>query len=212
MENQNLILPLTECQLTASWLTEAYQNWTNNEFEHFGIDLISTKFVNDVRQRDINCSGYGTVVDVGKDGSMGNIVIILYPSATNRITKETIDVIFRYCHLGTINVRKGQQITKNTIIGNYGKVANNPMSPHLHLEIDTDIEHPYYTPSIKLSTFLKRMHKDLKMPFMSNPLGWLYCSSEQVYTTTDTSFIRTEDKDFNIDRRPLNNGQNRYSF
>jgi hypothetical protein len=72
------------------------------------------------------------------------------------------------------------------------------ITPHLHLEVDTDFERPYTTPTVQKSNFLRKALPKQKLPLMMNPLDVLHVKTggiyKQEYTTTDTNFVHPDDK------------------
>lgn len=83
---------------------------------HTGIDIVA-----DIHY--IFATGDGKVTNIGYDKSYGNYIII------------KIDNNFHwFCHLKTVKVFKGQNVTRETIIGEMGKTGN-ATGVHLHWEI-----------------------------------------------------------------------------
>ncbi len=71
----------------------------------------------------------GVVGWVGKDYYGANLVLVWhYDASTNTYYTSN------YCHMSTVNVRTGQEVTTNTMIGYMGATGN-AQGPHLHLEI-----------------------------------------------------------------------------
>lgn len=146
---QKLILPINQARITAGYKNANYKKEFG--YTHYGIDMTDR----DRKNLTIWGSGSGEVVETGWSNSGGNVVIVVYKDCllTSGVVK---DLVFRYYHLSSIKVKKGQKITKDTIIGNYGNTGASS-GAHLHLEIDTDTLYPVYTPQIsKDSGVLKR--------------------------------------------------------
>lgn len=146
---QKLILPINQARITSGYKNPNYKKQFG--YTHYGIDMTDKARSNTT----IWGSGEGTVVEAGWSNSGGNVVIVVYKDCllTSGVVK---DLVFRYYHLSSIKVKKGQKITKDTIIGNYGNTGASS-GAHLHLEIDTDTLYPVYTPQIsKDSGVLKR--------------------------------------------------------
>lgn len=188
---QQLILPINKCKLTASYKTDAYKNKFG--FTHYGADMVST-----VGAISIYASGDGEVVATGADSVVGNVVAVKYPQAVNHVTGKVQDVVFRYFHLASIAVKKGDKVAKDKLLGNYGNTGSLSMAVHLHIESDADTASPLYSPTVKSSSFLKGTAVGANDKTMSNPLEWLYCKASaqesQTYTTTADAYIREEDK------------------
>ena len=61
-------------------------------------------------------------------------------------------IIMRYFHLASKStLRINQKVDLDTAIGSYGKTGqwHDTMGRHLHVEVDTDIDNPLYTPTLK---------------------------------------------------------------
>lgn len=191
MMPQQLILPINKCKLTASYKIDAYKNKFG--FTHYGTDMVST-----VGAVSIYASGDGEVVAAGNDSVVGNVVAVKYTQAKNHVTGKVQDVVFRYFHLASIAVKKGDKVTKDKFLGNYGNTGSLSMTAHLHIEADTDTENPLFSPTVKSSSLLKGMALGANDKSMSNPLEWLYLKTStpesQSYTTTADAYIRAEDK------------------
>lgn len=189
--SQKLILPINACKVTASMGTSAYK--AKYGFSHYGVDMVSTKgtFL-------IYASGTGKVVATGRDAVVGNVVIVQYNDALNRKTSRAQNLVFRYFHLTQISVKPGQPVDKNTVLGIYGSTGSLPMSPHLHLEADSDIKYPLFTPTVSRSDFLKGTTAGANSQSICNPLDYLYCKTtapdNQTYITAADAFVTTADR------------------
>ena len=142
---QKLILPLNRTLVTASMGNAAYR--AKFGFPHYGTDMVSA-----VGDTTIYASGTGTLIAAGWDKYAGNVVVIRYPGAVYRPDGTAADVIFRYFHLAEIGkIPAGENaITKDTILGRYGGSgmgSKSYWSPHLHVEADTDVRYPRYSPT-----------------------------------------------------------------
>ncbi len=73
---------------------------------------------------DVYASSHGKVVNVEYHATYGKVVDI----------KHNKDVVTRYAHLSQINVKEGQKVTAETIIGKVGATGR-ATGPHLHYEI-----------------------------------------------------------------------------
>lgn len=188
---QQLILPINKCKLTASMKTDAYRNKFG--FTHYGVDMVGPS-----NDRTLYASGNGTVVAVGKDSVVGNVVVVRYMDAINHQTGKAQDVIFRYCHLESIAVKSGQMVNKEIKLGIYGNTGSMVMGVHLHLEADTDTDHPLHSPTVKNSSLLKGTSLGANDKTMTNPLDWLHIKTDalekQTYTNAENEFIKPEDK------------------
>lgn len=186
-----LILPINDAMLTASMKTEAYTK--RFSCVHYGVDLISRQ-----RDRVVFASGKGTVVACGVDRVVGNVVAIRYPSAENRKTGKTCDLILRYFHLDRVNVMEGQAVTKDTILGLYGETGSMTVGRHLHLEADADTMHPLHSPTVLRSDFLRGRAESAHDRTVVNPVDWLHCKTSkpdfQSWTTAGDIFCAAGDR------------------
>jgi murein DD-endopeptidase MepM/ murein hydrolase activator NlpD/beta-lactamase regulating signal transducer with metallopeptidase domain len=85
---------------------------------HEGVDIVHPQGT------PISAPLDGTVVKASADGDHGNVVVVRHRGGL-----ET-----RYHHLGSIAVREGQRVTKNTAIGEVGSTGKST-GPHLHFEV-----------------------------------------------------------------------------
>lgn len=192
---QKLILPINKAILTASMYNQAYKNLYG--WVHYGIDMISS-----VGDTTLYASGDGEIIAAGWDTAAGNTVVIRYNDVYNHKTGQSIDVIFRYCHLNKISVAKGDTTTKDTVIGQYGGSGNGQMnkwSPHLHLEADTDTTYPTHTPQFGTGGgVLKGSRLGATAKSMINPLDVLHCKTsapdDQIYSPRNDPYINADDR------------------
>ena len=142
--SQRLILPINRCRITAGYKNANYMKEFG--YTHYGVDMTDK----DRKDYTLYASGKGTVSHAGYNSSGGNVVVIIYRDC-ELPTGGTCDIVLRYFHLKTIKVRVGQKVNKDTIIGLYGNTGYSSGS-HLHLEADTDVNYPNYTPQIASSS------------------------------------------------------------
>lgn len=95
-----------------------YQGKKIDEQRHLGIDLAS------VQHADVPAANSGTVVYAGYLGIYGNCVIIDHGLGLQSI----------YSHLNSINVAKGDQMSKGQILGRTG-LTGMAGGDHLHFEV-----------------------------------------------------------------------------
>ncbi|MBT6415259.1 M23 family metallopeptidase [Candidatus Puniceispirillum sp.] len=91
---------------------------TKKKVFHHGIDLAGTW------QEDILASAPGTVTFAGKAGSFGNVVRVRHAFGV-----ETV-----FAHLSKIRVKKDQDVSEGTVIGNMGRTGRTE-GAHLHYEM-----------------------------------------------------------------------------
>lgn len=138
--SQKLILPINKCRITASYLNKNYEKEFG--YTHYGVDMTDK----DRKDYTVYASGKGKVSHAGFNKSGGNVVVIIYRDC-QLPNGNTRDIVLRYFHLKTIKVKVGQNVNKDTIIGLYGNTGYSS-GAHLHLECDTDVNYPNYTPQI----------------------------------------------------------------
>ena len=137
---QKLILPINKCRLTAGFKNKNYAKEFG--YTHYGVDMTDK----DRKDLTVYASGKGTVYQTGWHNSGGNVVVIIYRNCLLP-SGDTRDIVIRYYHLKSIKVKKGQIVNKDTIIGLYGNTGASS-GAHLHLEVDTDVNYPIYTPQV----------------------------------------------------------------
>lgn len=188
---QKLILPINKCKLTASWKTSAYTNRFG--YMHYGADMVST-----AGSQTVYASGDGVVVASGLDSVVGNVVAVLYLDAKNSRTGAVQDIIVRYFHFDSRKVNKWDKVTKDTVLGLYGSTGLVGTGKHLHIEVDSDIAYPLYSPTVLNSSLLRGRYLGANDKTMSNPMEWLFCKMSppdyQTYVTSNDVYIREEDK------------------
>ena len=141
--SQKLILPINKCRITAGYKNAKYKKQFG--YTHYGIDMTDQAR----SDRRVYASGKGTVHSCGWHPSGGNVITIIYPEC--RLTNGVIrDLSVRYFHLDSILVKKGDKVTKDTVIGMYGNTGASS-GAHLHIEIDTDVKYPNYSPQTSKS-------------------------------------------------------------
>lgn len=200
---QKLLIPFIDCSMIAGYKTEIYLN--EHGYEHYGIDIGTyqgTLFEN----HNIYGSGNGTVVSAGWDSKLGGAICVRYNEVYNHKTGETIDIIARYMHLKKVNVKTGDNVTIETILGEEGKEGTS--NYHLHLEFDTDINYPRYTPQVSygLSYWINNKYT---VDSTVNPSEFLYQSNER--KLHDTNWVEgwLNEEDENI---PLIKSEKEISF
>ena len=159
---QNLILPINKTRITAGYKNVNYKNQFG--FNHYGSDSTSTN-----SDRTVWGSGVGQVLAAGFDNVLGNVVIIRYNNCQLK-NGTTKDLIQRLYHLDRIDVVKGQSITKDTRIGLYGNTGKYTTGAHLHVEFDTDVNYPTYSPTLSSSSNIIKAGTDSTL----NPAQVMY--------------------------------------
>lgn len=165
MAKQKLIFPINKMRLTAGYKNVNYR--TQFGYTHYGVDCT------DLGRSDFRIwgSGNGEVTHAGWSNSGGNVVIVVYRECEMK-DGSVKNLTMRYYHLKDINVKVGQKITKDTRIGHYGNTGASS-GAHLHLEIDTDIRYPNYTPQISSHSGVLKSGTDSTV----NPCTALWCKT-----------------------------------
>lgn len=108
---------VTEVALPYGWQINPN---TGEVFFHSGVDLLATVGT------PVEAIAPGTVVFAKEQGTYGNLVIINHNGGLQS----------RYAHLEQINVKVGQQVNKDQLIGTVGTTGQpSTKQPHLHFEM-----------------------------------------------------------------------------
>ena len=140
---QKLILPINKARITAGYKNTNYRKQFG--YTHYGIDMTDQAR----SDRTLYASGEGKVTHCGSHPTGGNVIVIVYDDC--QLTDGRVrDLAVRYFHLDRIDVKVGQKVNKDTVIGLYGNTGSSN-GAHLHIEIDTDVKYPNYTPQTSRS-------------------------------------------------------------
>lgn len=147
---EKAILPLNQARITAGYKNPAYK--ASMGFGHFGVDMADDNRV----ELDVYAPFKFKVTHAGYDNLMGNTII--------GVSVNNVDVhygpkvgerrlVIRMAHLAKINVKVGDIVEpEGAAIALYGSTGTYGGSPHLHVEIDTDINYPNYSPTLSGSS------------------------------------------------------------
>lgn len=152
---QKLILPMNKTLLGVGYKAACYPQFTADEFGkrlvHYGHDYRLSSGADD----RVFGSGNGRVIACGEDAVVGFCVVVRYENVTGSNGVNYSALTFRYYHLekGSINVKVGQSITKDTVLAKMGNTGAYSTGEHLHLEIDSDPNEKYacWSPTISLN-------------------------------------------------------------
>lgn len=135
---------MKQCTIAAGFGNAAYQKDPAHSFAHFGMDCDSLGVIN----FDVIASAKGTVlgVEFNSHNSLGGIVVVKYPNVFIPKTGQVKDLIFRYIHMASIRVSKGAAVSPYSVLGTVS--GNHKWWNHIHVEIDSDISHPFHTPQV----------------------------------------------------------------
>lgn len=140
---QKLVMPFKQSTMVCGYKTAKYLSaWG---YPHYGVD-ISTYQGTEVDDHTVYASGTGKVVAAGWDSKLGGAVCIQYDDAYNHATRETVSVVARYMHMQEVLVKTGDTVTTDTPVGIEGKEGTTGY--HLHLEFDSDLAYPKWTPQV----------------------------------------------------------------
>ena len=188
--SQKLILPINKCRITAGYKNANYLREFG--YTHYGVDMTDK----DRRDYTVYASGKGEVYQCGWHASGGNVVVIIYrdcelPSGGTR------DIVLRYYHLKSIKVVKGQKVTKDTVIGLYGNTGASS-GAHLHLEVDTDVKYPIYTPQVSSRNDNHVLRKGTASTLL-NPVHalWVKTSKPDYQTVVSSGYNTVTKSDIN---------------
>lgn len=155
---EQAILPLNHARITAGYKNALYRQ--SMGFEHFGIDMA------DLKRKDtaVYAPFKMKIVAVGDDTLMGGSLIAV---SVNPIDvhygpkKGARRLTVRMAHLANVFVKVGDIVSpENAKIADYGSTGKYGGSPHLHIEIDTDVNYPQYSPTLSRSSNIWKAGRD----------------------------------------------------
>ncbi len=169
---EKAIMPLNNGRITAGYKNAAYAKAM--KFKHYGTDMA------DLKRKDV--AVYAPfkmeIVAAGEDGLMGGTIIGV---SVNPIDihhgpkKGSSRLVVRMAHLDEVNVKVGDVIApEDKKIADYGSTGKYGGSPHLHVELDTDIEHPEFSPTLSRSSNIWKKGTDSTI----NPMDVFKVDSE----------------------------------
>ena len=185
---QYLRLPIDDCKFTAGYKNTKYKQQFN--FTHYGNDIVSR-----TRNRALHALGNGRVIAAGLDGvttkdAQGYVCVIEYKDCYNHKLKRPMDVVVTYFHMESApKVKKGQIVTKDTLLGYYGATGRYVKGAHLHIQADTDTKYPLYCQGITKGT-----HKILKQGVSDSTLD----ISELLYIDKNQSLVIAKDAYYDL--------------
>ena len=148
---QRLIMPFKKQMMLCGYKNVEYlKKWG---YPHYGVD-ISTIQGQGGEDPTVYASGHGVVLLAGWDKKLGGAVCVMYPGAYNHETGKSADVVARYMHLASVSVKTGDAVKVGSVLGVEGKEGTEDY--HLHLEFDTDLKYPQYSPQVAGSDFWKK--------------------------------------------------------
>lgn len=169
---QLLIYPMIECTIAAGFKNAKYKN--HYGYIHYGIDFDSKRAVD----FDVLASGDGVVLGTEKNNnSIGGVVVIRYDNVYNPTTKKKQSYIARYYHLYSIAVNKGVKVKAYQKIGTVS--GSHKWWNHIHMEIDSDIQHPFHTPQVAENSSKLLIRKGATDETILNPLDVLVIGKKQ---------------------------------
>lgn len=171
--SQLLFYPMMNGTISAGFKNKKYQ--TAYKYIHYGIDCDS-RYGEDF---NVIASGSGTVIGIeqNKFNSLGCIVVIQYNNVYNPTTKKLMNCVVRYYHMASLNVKKGDKVNAYDIIG---RVIDHKWWNHIHFELDTDVQHPFYTPQVAESSSCLLVRKGATDSTILNPIDVLVVGRRQI--------------------------------
>lgn len=152
-KGQRLLLPIHHTRITAGYKNSNYRKQFG--FSHYGCDM-TDKNLSDY---SVYGMGNGKVLEAGKDSKTGWTLVIRYNDVI--LSDGTVkDIIIRMWHFDKLFIKKGDSITKDTLIANYGDTGTYASGKHLHIEADVDLQYPAYSPSFSGNTSIIKAGTD----------------------------------------------------
>lgn len=174
VRTQRLIQPINKMLVGSGFKSPKYKargvvkTSKGEHMEHFGADYWQAPDASKV----LYGMGIGVVLRSGWDTTFGGTVVVRYNGCVNHRTGEVADVIVRCYHMQQIHVKAGTRVTKNTRLGVIGSTGRFCYGVHTHLEIDTDVEHPFAVPGINPTNLLG--WKTVKSETIQDPAAWIH--------------------------------------
>jgi len=167
-----LIFPIDNGVITAGYRNSTY--FEKNHFEHYGTDITAANG----SYAEILASGDGVVLGTEFcDNSLGNIAVIRYDNVFVPETGESISLIARYYHMTSVLVKKEEIVHVGQIIGTID--GGHKWYHHVHLELDMDIRHPFFTPQVAEATSELLQRSNATGGFIIEPMSILVMSKDQ---------------------------------
>lgn len=147
---EKAIMPLNNARITAGYKNAAYEKAM--KFKHYGIDMADLKRAD----TSVYAPFKMKIVKAGNDNVMG---ITLIGVSVNPIDihhgpkKGFSRLVVRMAHLAKVHVKEGDVVSpEDKKIADYGMTGVHGNSPHLHVELDTDINYAVYSPTLARSS------------------------------------------------------------
>lgn len=190
---QRLIMPFKRQMMLCGYKNAEYKkHWG---YHHYGVD-ISTIQGSAGTDPTVYASGNGIVTAAGMDDRLGYGVCVFYPDTYNRQSGQSADVTARYMHLRSVMVKVGDAVKPGTALGVEGKEGTKDY--HLHLEFDTDVKYPQYSPQVKGGMFWKK-----GVDTTVNPSHLLHVGEGQVIVEPTYNPAWLNPEDFTIPALPV---------
>lgn len=200
---QKLLMPFRKSIIECGYKTKGYKrDWG---YEHYGIDITVTDGVPNPSAYDhtVYASGTGKVVwckydsSTSSASSLGWALAIQYDNCVGR-DGSVKNLIARYMHCDKVYVSKGDTVTQGQRIAHESNVGTKV--PHLHFEVDTDVNYPQYSPQVSNGhSAWVRGYRDERDTTL-NPSLWLWQTASYAtmpYVWPDKTYI-TSGVDDNI--------------
>ena len=170
--SQLLFFPMEECTVAAGFKNVKYRK--DYGYVHYGVDF------DDRWGKSYNAlaSGDGIVLGVEKNSnSIGGVVVIRYDNVYNPTTKKKQSLVARYYHFETVSVTKGQKVKAYQKIGVVS--GTHKWWNHIHMEIDSDVAHPFHTPQVAEASSKLLIRKGANDKTLLNPMDVLVVGKKQ---------------------------------
>lgn len=169
---QLLIFPMIECTVAGGFKNSLYKK--DYGYVHYGVDF-DDRWGKDF---DVIASGDGKVLGIEKNSnSIGGVVVIQYDNVQLPGTRQIIPLIARYYHLYNVKVVKGQTVKAYDVIGTVS--GGHKWYNHVHMELDTDIKYPFYTPQVSEDASKLLVRNGATDTTLLNPMNVLVVGEKQ---------------------------------
>jgi len=194
--SQKLYYPMKNATIAAGFMNAKYKQ--NYGYPHYGVDYDS---LNHDEVYDVLSIGDGEVLGAEHraDNPLGGILVVRYNGVYFPSSGKIHNVIARYYHIKDLFVGRGENLFASQAIGLVD--PNHKWWNHVHLELDTDVNHPFHTPQVNEKSSNLLIRAGATDETLLNPNFILYVGSSQtarvhpnaIYATSaDTPRYREE--------------------
>lgn len=188
---QKLRMPINGVNVLSASRTTDYDSSYYSEYNalHYGGDIACALGT------ELKGLGTGTVEEIGENVKEGKFVCVRYNSCIPVDGGDARDIIIRYFHMNTVDVAKNDGVTTSVILGTSGCSGDWAFNAkHVHIEVDTDVNYPNYTPSIPSGHAGGNLYAGTDTCL--NPFDWFYSydgQSKSRYSGSDDTWVFPND-------------------